>query len=180
MFDTQHKNLASPPKIDTNDSCDFFLLFYTTTTTTTMMGHHGIGSPRIGSLALSLLMLSLLSRIDHVRSMTACPMPYDEIQPDGSRVTLLLKGDEYFHIRTDLQGMFGSFGKRRRRKNEAISCCDCFLLGHIAIVASIHQCGLCGLAIEKQVLTKQAVLSCVFFVFVSSFLVLLDDGQVIR
>jgi hypothetical protein len=79
---------------------------------------HWICRPRIVALALSLLL-----RIDHGHSMTACPMPFDEIQPDGSRVTLLLKGDEYFHIRTDLQGTLARLEQEeeRRRKKQANS-----------------------------------------------------------
>jgi hypothetical protein len=41
-----------------------------------------------------------------VRAMTASPFPFDEIQPDGSVVTLLLHGDEHGHEMTDLQGKF--------------------------------------------------------------------------
>jgi hypothetical protein len=79
---------------------------------------HWICRPRIVALALSLLL-----RIDHGHSMTACLMPFDEIQPDGSRVTLLLKGDEYFHIRTDLQGTLARLEQEeeRRRKKQANS-----------------------------------------------------------
>jgi hypothetical protein len=57
-----------------------------------------------GSLMFMIVALAL--KVEHGVSMTASPFPFDEIQPDGSVVTLLLHGDEYSHDASDLQGAF--------------------------------------------------------------------------
>jgi hypothetical protein len=56
--------------------------------------------------SLTCIIVALALRIEHGVSMTASPLPFDEIQPDGSVVTLLLHGDEYSHESSDLQGEF--------------------------------------------------------------------------
>jgi hypothetical protein len=53
---------------------------------------------------LSAIMVLLSFPIEGVGAMTASPIPYDEIQPDGSLVTLVLKGDENGHDASDLKG----------------------------------------------------------------------------
>jgi hypothetical protein len=52
------------------------------------------------------MIIALALRVEHGVSMTASPLPFDEIQPDGSVVTLLIHGDEYLHETSDLQGEF--------------------------------------------------------------------------
>jgi M6 family metalloprotease-like protein len=41
---------------------------------------------------------------EHVNAMPADPMPYEFTQPDGSKVTLRLRGDEFFHWYEDMDG----------------------------------------------------------------------------
>ena len=50
------------------------------------------------------MIVALVLRVDRGVSMTASPMPFDEIQPDGSVVTLILNGDEHQHEQSDLNG----------------------------------------------------------------------------
>lgn len=55
---------------------------------------------------LSAMIVALVFQVERVGAMTASPIPYDEIQPDGSVVTLVLKGDENGHEASDLKGEF--------------------------------------------------------------------------
>jgi hypothetical protein len=52
------------------------------------------------------MVVALALRVEHVVSVTASPVPFDDIQPDGSVVTLVLHGDEFSHETSDLQGEF--------------------------------------------------------------------------
>jgi hypothetical protein len=54
--------------------------------------------------SLMSMILALVFRVDPGVSMTASPLPFDEIQPDGSVVTLVLNGDETWHEQSDLNG----------------------------------------------------------------------------
>jgi hypothetical protein len=55
---------------------------------------------------LSAMIVALSFRVERVGAMTASPIPYDDIQPDGSVVSLVLKGDENGHEASDLKGEF--------------------------------------------------------------------------
>lgn len=60
---------------------------------------------RIKGLHALLLILPLaLSNLPYVRAMPADPRPFDFTQPDGSKVTLRLRGDEFFHWHEDMNG----------------------------------------------------------------------------
>jgi hypothetical protein len=52
------------------------------------------------------MIVTLASRVEHGVSMTASPWPFDEVQPDGSVVTLLLNGNEFSNETLDLKGKF--------------------------------------------------------------------------
>jgi hypothetical protein len=58
--------------------------------------------------SLTSMILALVFRVNPGVSMTASPIPFDEIQPDGSVVTLVLNGDENWHEQSDLNGAFNN------------------------------------------------------------------------
>ena len=50
-----------------------------------------------------LLLMGLLSAVSAM-AIPACPTPATVTQPDGSTLTLMLQGDEYYHFNTTLDG----------------------------------------------------------------------------
>jgi len=50
------------------------------------------------------MLLWCLFGLVHLEAMPADPRPFDFTQPDGSKVTLRLRGDEFFHWHEDLEG----------------------------------------------------------------------------
>ena len=67
------------------------------------------GSVRVlsqGTARVALVAALLLSALDPFSSKAnlASPLPVDLVQPDGSKITLHIRGDEYFHWFEDLQG----------------------------------------------------------------------------
>ncbi len=56
------------------------------------------------AIALLGLCLMALPAREAANAMPANPLPFEAIQPDGSRITLRICGDEYFHWHEDLPG----------------------------------------------------------------------------
>ena len=72
------------------------------TARSTLAQRHGRSGTRLLIFSSIALMGALAPQV--AQAIPASPLPFEAIQPDGSRITLHVRGDEYFHWYEDLNG----------------------------------------------------------------------------